>query len=126
MSNERPVLATVLEHYDVRLRTSSRQMVSCPLHDDRTPSLSVNLDKGLWSCKSCGCGGDAYTLIMEKEGTDFVGARAFATALGLATGGSGGGDGKLRGNAYTGGGKLSARKGDRVSRSKYVPAWRRS
>ena len=44
-------------------------MVRCPLHEDRTPSLSVNLTNGAWICFSCGerggikklariCGGD--------------------------------------------------------------------
>jgi hypothetical protein len=29
-------------------------MVRCPLHEDRRPSLSVNLENGLWLCFSCG------------------------------------------------------------------------
>jgi DNA primase len=28
-------------------------MARCPLHEDRTPSLSVNLTNGLWMCFSC-------------------------------------------------------------------------
>lgn len=29
-------------------------MVRCPLHEDRRPSLSVNLESGVWVCFSCG------------------------------------------------------------------------
>jgi len=32
----------------------------CPFHDDKRPSFSVNLDKGLWNCKGCGKKGNAY------------------------------------------------------------------
>jgi DNA primase len=33
---------------------SENAMARCPLHEDRTPSLSVNLSNGLWVCFSCG------------------------------------------------------------------------
>lgn len=33
-------------------------LVRCPLHEDRNPSLSVNLDRGVWFCHAgCGDGG---------------------------------------------------------------------
>lgn len=31
-------------------------MVRCPLHEDRVPSLSINLSNGLWICFSAQCG----------------------------------------------------------------------
>lgn len=34
-------------------------MARCPLHDDGTPSLSIDAAKGLWRCHGCGAGGDA-------------------------------------------------------------------
>src|SRR2546427_8185152 len=39
----------------------------CPLHQERTPSFSANLERGIWHCFGCGRGG---------------GVRAFALALG--------------------------------------------
>lgn len=32
-------------------------MARCPLHEDRTPSLSIHSEEGLWKCHSCGEGG---------------------------------------------------------------------
>ena len=125
MSDERPDLRAVLEHYDVQIRGDFKAMVSCPLHDDRTPSMSVDFNKQLWNCKSCGKAGDSYKLIMEKEGTNFVGARALATTLGFATGSVGGGDGELRGNAYTGSRRVPVRKRDRRKGGSFTPSWRR-
>lgn len=40
-------------------------MYKCPLHDDRTASLSVNLDTGLWLCFGCGRKGGVKTLYRE-------------------------------------------------------------
>src|SRR6266567_1078345 len=36
----------------------AEQQTRCPFHDDRTPSLSVNFEKGTWCCHTgCGSGG---------------------------------------------------------------------
>jgi DNA primase len=116
----------VLEHYDVNLSPSRvTQMVRCPLHDDHTPSCSIDTDRDLWRCHSCGKGGDAYTLIMEKEGIDFVRARALATSLNLPTGGTGGSDERLSGSRYTAGRTLPTRPRNRPAGGGYLPAWRR-
>ncbi|WP_371674520.1 CHC2 zinc finger domain-containing protein [Streptomyces sp. NBC_00289] len=100
-------------------------MAPCPFHDDNTPSFSWNTDRQLWKCHSCGKGGDAFTLIMEKEGTDFVGARALAASLAFATRDAGGGGERLSGSSYAGRRKVSPRPGDRSRGGGYTPAWRR-
>ncbi|MEU7030026.1 CHC2 zinc finger domain-containing protein [Streptomyces sp. NPDC046275] len=100
-------------------------MSRCPFHDDDTPSFSWNTDRQLWKCHSCGKGGDAFTLIMEKEGTDFVGARALAASLAFATRDAGGGDERVSGSSYTGRRAVSPRSGHRSRGGGYTPAWRR-
>ncbi|UZJ23740.1 CHC2 zinc finger domain-containing protein [Rhodococcus antarcticus] len=122
---ERPDLGALLDHYDVQRTDRAVQMVQCPLHEDRTPSCSVHLEKGLWNCKSCGEGGDPYTLIELKEETNFVGARTIAATLGLATGVDGGGGVELSGSAYASRRRVSARKGSGPRDGGYVPAWKR-
>ena len=37
----------------------------CPFHDDHTPSLSVNEQKKIYKCFSCGAGGDVFTFVKE-------------------------------------------------------------
>ena len=37
-------------------------MVRCPIHGDRDPSLSVNVDNGLWLCFACGAKGNLFRL----------------------------------------------------------------
>jgi 5S rRNA maturation endonuclease (ribonuclease M5) len=51
-------------------------MARCPFHDDTTPSLSLNLQSGLWQCFGCQAGGDVFSFIQKKYKTDFQGALA--------------------------------------------------
>jgi len=46
----------------------------CPFHQEKTPSFSVNADKGLYYCFGCGAKGDVITFVREMEHLDFVGA----------------------------------------------------
>ena len=41
-----------------RLYDRPQQLVRCPFHQDRSPSMSLHLDKGIWNCHAgCGHGG---------------------------------------------------------------------
>jgi hypothetical protein len=40
----------------------------CPFHDDKSPSMSVNTDKGLWFCHACGFGGTVIDMHMRRQG----------------------------------------------------------
>ena len=44
---------------------------SCPLHEDKTPSLSFNSEKNLFYCFSCGRGGGIINYLVEYEGCSF-------------------------------------------------------
>ena len=52
-------------------------MGRCPWHEDGTPSLSVDREKGLYNCFGCGESGDAFSLVEKMRGTDFKGALEF-------------------------------------------------
>ena len=83
-SDGRPDLRDVIEHY--LGAHAGRRMIPCPLHEDRSPSCSVNYDLGLWHCHSCGRGGSSWDLIMSKEGCSFKEAVAVAEKYGLEHG----------------------------------------
>jgi hypothetical protein len=39
-----------------RLAYTAEVKVRCPFHDDKNPSMSINMEKGVWNCHT-GCGG---------------------------------------------------------------------
>ncbi len=43
----------------------------CCFHDDSTPSLSVNVQTGMFQCFSCGAHGDVFSFYMQRHGVDF-------------------------------------------------------
>ncbi len=67
------LVALIGEHTDIK-RSGRNWMARCPLHGERTPSLSVNSEKGVYYCFGCQRSGDAITFVQEIEKLDFVGA----------------------------------------------------
>jgi DNA primase len=37
----------------------------CPFHEDKKPSLRVNLATGRWACMACGLRGDLVAFVMR-------------------------------------------------------------
>lgn len=46
----------------------------CPFHHEKTPSFTVNRDRGHYHCFGCGVGGDVFRFVMDREGVDFPNA----------------------------------------------------
>ncbi|MYA40532.1 MAG: DNA primase [Gemmatimonadetes bacterium] len=67
------IVAVIGEHTEIK-RSGRQWMARCPLHGERTPSLSVSPDKGVYYCFGCERSGDVITFVQELEGIDFVGA----------------------------------------------------
>lgn len=65
-----PPLGPVLDRYEVVYRHDREgwQKIRCPVHEDRTPSCSLNLSFGFIECHACPFRGTAVDLVMEKEG----------------------------------------------------------
>lgn len=63
-------VAIVSRRTDLR-RVGSRHVGLCPFHEERTPSFSLDAERGLFHCFGCGKGGDAIGFVMETEGLPF-------------------------------------------------------
>jgi len=48
----------------------------CPFHQEKSPSFSVNVEKGKYYCFGCGAKGDAITWLRLKRGLSFRDAAA--------------------------------------------------
>lgn len=62
---------------DIRMVTPGRWQCRCPLHDDRHPSLDIDVNRGLWICRACHVGGDAIRYVELTRGCSFADAVAY-------------------------------------------------
>src|SRR3954470_5108469 len=53
-------------------RVGSRWTGLCPFHDERTPSFSVDGERGFYHCFGCGASGDAIGFVQEIESLTFA------------------------------------------------------
>ena len=69
----------------VRLRKAGRRLSGlCPFHQERTPSFTVDAEKGLWHCFGCKAGGDLFRFVEMIEKVAFQEAvEILARRLGL-------------------------------------------
>lgn len=70
----------------VRLKRAGRNLVGlCPFHNEKTPSFSVNPERGFFHCFGCGAGGTVFNFVMRVEGLTFPEAvRSLASRYGVA------------------------------------------
>src|SRR6476646_2864186 len=70
----------------VRLKRAGRNFVGlCPFHNEKTPSFTVNPEKGFFHCFGCGRGGDVFKFLELQENVSFPDAvRLLAQKFGLA------------------------------------------
>jgi hypothetical protein len=61
-------IVELMENVGIKLKkTGSEYMGLCPFHNDHSPSLSVNREKGVWHCFGCGKSGDLNAFIKEWQ-----------------------------------------------------------
>lgn len=61
----------VSEHVTLH-RKGGRLWGLCPFHDEKTPSFSVQEEKGFYHCFGCGKGGSVFNFVMEIDHLDFI------------------------------------------------------
>lgn len=67
-------LEDVVERYISLKRngSSAKTLVGlCPFHDDRNPSLYVNMEEQYYKCFACGEGGDIFKFVQKMESCNF-------------------------------------------------------
>jgi DNA primase len=64
-------LAAVVSKRVRLIRRGREHLGLCPFHKEKTPSFTVNEDKGFYHCFGCGKHGSAFDFVMETEGLTF-------------------------------------------------------
>jgi DNA primase len=69
----------------VRLKRVGRNFTGlCPFHTEKTPSFSVNRERGFFHCFGCGAGGTVFNFLMRMDGLTFPEAvRSLAQRYGV-------------------------------------------
>ena len=58
----------IAERYVQGIKLKGREHVACcPLHDEKTPSWMLNVEKGVWHCQGCKEGGSMVDLVMQLD-----------------------------------------------------------
>ena len=68
---ERADMIAIIGRYVQLKRAGSRYVANCPFHNERTPSFSVDPDRGFWYCFGCKEGGTVFNFLMKIEGMGF-------------------------------------------------------
>ena len=78
------IVEVIGEH--TRLKKAGRSWKGlCPFHNERTPSFTVDREKGLYHCFGCGAGGDVIHFVRQIDRLDFPEAvEALASRFGVS------------------------------------------
>jgi DNA primase len=80
----RTLLSAVIGPSVKLLRAGREWKACCPFHQEKTPSFTVNDDKGFYHCFGCGAHGDAIRFLTDARGLPFMDAvKELAAKAGL-------------------------------------------
>ncbi len=67
-------IVDIISQYVPLKKVGARYLGLCPFHHDRSPSLNVTPQMGIYKCFACGEGGDVLKFVQEYEKLDFIDA----------------------------------------------------
>ncbi|HJP68582.1 MAG TPA: DNA primase [Sphingomicrobium sp.] len=70
----RTTLSSVIMPSVKLIRAGREWKACCPFHNEKTPSFTVNDDKGFYHCFGCGVHGDAIRFLTDHRGMPFMDA----------------------------------------------------
>ena len=65
------LLALLSTRISFTRKSGSNHWACCPFHQEKTPSFSVNTQKGFYHCFGCGVSGDAIRFLMDYDNLPF-------------------------------------------------------
>src|ERR1700739_1810949 len=70
----RTTLSSIIQPSVKLIRAGREWKACCPFHNEKTPSFTVNDDKGFYHCFGCGAHGDAIRFLTDHRGMPFMDA----------------------------------------------------
>jgi DNA primase len=65
-------ISDVISQYVNLVPKGGRLWGLCPFHNEKTPSFTVNDEKGFFHCFGCGKGGSAFNFLMDIDNLSFI------------------------------------------------------
>lgn len=70
---QRTDIVELISAYTPLKKTGTRWKGICPFHNERTPSFTVDPERGRWHCfGACAIGGDVFTFLEKAENLSFI------------------------------------------------------
>lgn len=70
---QRTDIVELISAYTPLKKTGTRWKGICPFHSERTPSFTVDPERGRWHCfGACAVGGDVFTFLEKAENLSFI------------------------------------------------------
>ena len=80
----RTTLSALIAPHVKLIRAGREYKACCPFHDEKTPSFTINDDKGFYHCFGCQAHGDAIRFLTDHRGLPFIDAvKELAAAAGM-------------------------------------------
>ncbi len=81
----RITLSTLIGRHVKVQRAGREYKACCPFHNEKTPSFTINDDKGFYHCFGCGAHGDAIRFMTDHQGLGFMDAvKELASEAGMS------------------------------------------
>src|SRR5574341_1258271 len=68
---ERASIVEVISDHLTLKKMGRNHLGLCPFHAEKTPSFTVNEEKGIFHCFGCGVGGNVFHFLMQYEHLTF-------------------------------------------------------
>ncbi len=68
---ERASIVEVISDFVALKKSGKNYLGLCPFHSERTPSFTVNEEKGIFHCFGCGAGGNIFNFLMRASHLNF-------------------------------------------------------
>lgn len=65
-------IVDIISKYVPLIKKGKNYFGVCPFHDDHSPSMSVSVEKQIYTCFSCGASGNVFTFVSEYEHISFI------------------------------------------------------
>lgn len=69
---DRVNIVDIVERYTPVKKSGRNYVCLCPFHNDKNPSMSLNVEKNLYHCFSCKAGGNLIGFVMDYEKLNFA------------------------------------------------------